>query len=103
VTPPARGRHHRHPGGAIPGITTNTSGGSGPSGGSNNAGGGSGTANVTAATTTSMSGNLPTTGADLALVAAAAFGSIAVGTGAVMFARRRRSNQASQGQASPAA
>jgi hypothetical protein len=103
VTPPAGGRHHRHPGGAIPGITTNTSGGSGPNGGSNNAGGGSGTANVTAATTTSMSGNLPTTGADLALVAAAAFGSIAVGTGAVMFARRRRSNQGSPADVSPAA
>ncbi|MFY9934690.1 MAG: hypothetical protein WAK82_42465 [Streptosporangiaceae bacterium] len=99
VVPPAGGTHHRHPGGVIPGITT--SGGSGPGLGNN--AGSSGSTNVTSATTTAMSGNLPTTGADLAAVAAVAFGSIAAGTGAVMFARRRRSNQASQGQVSQAA
>ena len=99
VVPPAGGAHHRHPGGTIPGITT--SGGSGPAGGSNVAG--SGTPDVTTATTTSMPGNLPTTGADLAVVAAVAFGSIAAGTGAVMFARRRRTSQASQTEVSQAA
>jgi LPXTG-motif cell wall-anchored protein len=101
VVPPPGRTHHRHRGGAIPGITTSTSGGSGSTGGGNVAS--SGTANVTSAKTTSMSGNLPTTGADLAVVAAAAFGSIAAGTGAVMFTRRRRSNQASQAEASQAA
>ena len=95
----AGGTHHRHPGGVIAGITT--SGISGPGLGNN--AGSSGSTNVTSATTTAMSGNLPTTGADLAAVAAVAFGSIAAGTGAVMFARRRRGNQASQGQVSQAA
>jgi LPXTG-motif cell wall-anchored protein len=99
VVPPTGGTHHRHPGGVIPGITT--SGGSGPGLGNNASS--SGSTNVTSATTTSMSGNLPTTGADLAMVAAVAFGSIAAGTGAVVFARRRRSNQASQAEVSQAA